>query len=324
MATQVELGLDVSAEAGFVRGHAKAILGLNAMVEQIAQTQIGVLLLGESGTGKEAYARWIHRLSAQAHLQMGKVSCTALEPEQLQSHVARHLLAPANDLVQGAPGTGTLFLDGIDELDLTCQKVLLSLLPDESNGDTGEKPLRLISSASRNLDHELESGKFRPELYFRVSGVCLRLPPLRERREDIHTLLEHFLLKHASDLKRQVPLVGRDEMEFLVAYDWPGNIRELANLAQKMVALGDPKIAIEDLGAAARLMKKTHEHALPSSLKTAARLASRHAERELILKALERTHWNRKRAAQELQISYKSLLYKIKQTGVDGSKVEEQ
>jgi len=134
--------------------------------------------------------------------------------------------------------------------------------------------------------------------------------------------MEHFLAKHAAEVGREVPVLSVDEMEILETYDWPGNIRELKNLARKIAVLGDTGKALGELRVTRRTEAPRHEEEQSLSLKVAARMASRQAERELILKALERTHWNRKRAAQELQISYKSLLYKIKETGLEGKKAE--
>jgi two-component system response regulator AtoC len=201
---------------------------------------------------------------------------------------------------------------------------LLSLLPDgEPSAGNGEKRSRFISSTSRNLEKEVEAGRFRRELYFRINGVILRLPPLRERKEDMPALLEYFLVKHSNELKKDAPELSSDARELMASYDWPGNIRELENLAKKIVAVGDPMLALGDLRATYAGAPVTSEGPHVSSLKVAARAASRRTERELILKALERTHWNRKRAARELQISYKSLLYKIKQIGVQGSEAGE-
>jgi two-component system response regulator AtoC len=321
MSNFANLGLDLPSQAGFVPGRCEAILRVNAIVDQIAGTEIAVLLVGESGTGKEAYARLIHGLSLHSGLPLKKLNCTTLEPEQLRAQIKTYLQAPVG---KTDGGQGTLFLDGVDELDLTGQKVLLSLLPDGEGAELGEKPLRLISSVSQDFDTEIESGRFRRELYFRMNGVCLHLPPLRERKEDIPEFMERFLARHASELKRQAPELSNEDLERLMAHDWPGNIRELWNLARKMVALGDPKIALADLGTTGHAVTKAQKVNPTFSLKVAARAASRQAERQLILKTLERTHWNRKRAAQELQISYKSLLYKIKQTGVDGTKASEQ
>jgi two-component system response regulator AtoC len=305
----------MSSELGFVYGCSESLRRLNAVVDEIARIQIPVLLIGESGTGKEVYARLIHRLSPLNHMSFHKLSCGALEPSRLLGQFQTFMQSSGNG---GQNGLGTLFLDGIDELDVTCQKVLLSLLPDEGTGEKEKSGLRLISSANQELGREVSSGRFRSELYFRINGVCLRLPPLRKRTEDVPAFMEYLLAKHSSELKRKSPQVSEEIMDFLVGHDWPGNIRELENLARKMVALGDPSAAVEELRVAS--LKVMQEDKSNHSLKVAARAASRQAERELILKALDRTHWNRKRAAQELQISYKSLLHKIKLTGVEDEK----
>jgi two-component system response regulator AtoC len=214
-------------------------------------------------------------------------------------------------------GIGTLFLDGIDELNLACQKVLLSLLPDGETDENGHNRARLIASTSRNLEKEVESGRFRRDLYFRISGVCLRLPPLRDRREDVRVLMEHFLTKYATELGREIAGLNDQEMEFLGRHHWPGNVRELENLAREIAVLGDTRKAMEGLRETPKPEETLSEEPQNLSLKVVARAPSQHAERDLISKALERTHWKRKRASQELQISYKSLLYKIKQTGLE-------
>ncbi len=297
--------------AGLVLGQGCAMQALNAMVADIARTDIAVLLIGESGSGKEVYARLIHSLSGLKDVPLTKICCATLDSGRLLGHIRDCL--QAGD--EGQSG-GTLFLDGVEQLDLASQRVLLSLLPDgEPNGKTGEKSARLISSTTRNLEKETESELFRRELYFRINGACLRLPPLRDRKEDIPALLELFLARHAGQMKRTAPVLNNEMMELLTSYTWPGNIRELENVAKKVVAIGDAHVALEDLRATSLGHSPVNGGPQVLSLKVAARTASRRTERELILKALERTHWNRKRAAQELQISYKALLYKIKQTG---------
>lgn len=297
----------------FVRGQSVAVQNLNSMVEEIAPTNIPVLLMGESGTGKEVYGRRIHRLSKQGRVPLRKISCRAAE--------AREFFALLKSELQQSGGAKedaqTLFLDGIDELDLESQKILISILPDGEIGESHSSRARVIASTSQNLEKEIESGRFRKELYFRINGVCLRLPPLRDRRDDIQLFLAHFLAKHAAASGREAPELSDAEMEFLAGHDWPGNVRELENLARRIVLLGDPGRAIEELEQMPRLERPPADELRSFSLKAAARTASRKAERDLIAKALERTHWNRKRAAQELQISYKSLLYKIKQTGLE-------
>jgi len=179
---------------------------------------------------------------------------------------------------------------------------------------------RLISATSRNLDEEVRAGRFRNELYYRINGVCLRLPPLRERKDDIPLLVEFMLTKHAAEFGRPRPALSPRTLRVFLEHSWPGNIRELENSVRKIVALGDERLAVADLECApveARAPVDAPE-TRGYSLKAAARAASRGAEREMILKALAHTRWNRKRAAQELQISYKSLLYKLKQIGFEG------
>jgi two-component system, NtrC family, response regulator AtoC len=168
----------------------------------------------------------------------------------------------------------------------------------------------------------MRAGRFRSELYYRINGVCLRLPPLRERKEDIPLLADFFLSKHAARLGRTRPAVSARTVEVFLNHSWPGNIRELENVVKKIVALGDEHLAVAELTAGTSGARKPEAVAVRShSLKVAARAASREAERELILEALTRTRWNRKRAAQELQISYKSLLCKLKQIGFSDSEV---
>lgn len=305
----------VPAGLGFVQGSSAAMERLNRIVGEIARTRIPVLLLGESGTGKEVYGRQIHRLSKSHHAPLKKMSCRILDASEL----VRQLKPSRSGCITSSDGDQlTLFLDGIEELDLACQKALLSLLPDGEIEEEGGSSVRLIASASPHLELEVQAGRFRKELYFRISGVCLRLPALRERKEDIDELIEHFFRKHAAKLQVNIPILNEVEMRILRSYSWPGNIRELENLARNILILGDAKSAIEELCVPTQTTSNIRNDEPSSSLKKAARAASRQAERELILKALERTHWNRKRAAQELQISYKSLLYKIKQAGVEG------
>jgi two-component system, NtrC family, response regulator AtoC len=299
-------------EAGFLCGQSVAIQSVNAVVAEIAGTDIPVLLLGESGTGKDVYARVIHRLSGSSEAPLKKLSCVTQDTRSLEAQLQQTLKVWGQDRQ-----AGTLFLDGVDELDVACQRTLVSLLPDgDLKGGQNAQVGRIISSASRNLEREIETGRFRRELYFRISAVRLRLPPLRERKEDIAALFEFFLLKHAEEQGQEKPTINNEVIDFLTSYRWPGNIRELENVAKKIVALGETELALADLRDAPLSMQESSPEIPSSSLKVAARTASRRTERELILKALHRNRWNRKRAAFELQISYKALLYKIKQIGV--------
>ena len=159
----------------------------------------------------------------------------------------------------------------------------------------------------------MKAGRLREDFYYRISGVCLRLPPLRQRREDIPQLVNFFLAKYARDFRRPVPQLSAPTQQLFQDYAWPGNIRELEDAAKAIVALGDESVAMG--GLRSLLMRSDRGNGEKISLKQASRAASREAEKELILRVLDRTRWNRRRAAQELQISYKALLYKLKQIG---------
>jgi len=301
------------AEAGFVPGISPAMRTLESVVAEIAPTNIPVLLIGESGTGKEMFARRVHHLSRRGNEALVKVSCAFLNSANFAT-----VVGAGTGNGDGAGPAGTIFFDEIGELDSTCQRSLLYALPEPNDARPGLLAARIVSATGDQLDEEVRAGRFRSQLYYRINGVCLRLPPLRERREDIPLLLEFFLTKHAEQLQRPRPSVTPRALRKLLDQPWPGNIRELENTVRKIVALGDEERAFAEAQSPApqpRSPKPAETQGF--SLKTAARAASREAERELILKALARTRWNRRRAAQELQISYKSLLYKLKQIGFD-------
>jgi two-component system, NtrC family, response regulator AtoC len=280
---------------------------LNAMLAGLAQSNIPVLIVGESGTGKDVYAQRLHQLSLRSMDPFEKIGCASNENSQIREKLQNY--------VQGTNGTrsGTLFLDDVQELEPAMQKFLLALL----DAPGAALNLRIVSSAAPCIERDVDTGHFRRELYFRLKGACLRLPPLRERREDIPTLLEHFLTKHAKEPNRGSLAVAPADLEALAAYDWPGNVRELENLAIKFIAVGSTCVDPRDFLARTLRGDGAPGTRYSSPLKVAARKALRRTERELILGALERTHWNRKKAAQDLQISYKSLLYKIKQIGAE-------
>jgi DNA-binding NtrC family response regulator len=303
---------------GFIYGIGSAMQTINDMAGEIARTDIPLLIVGESGTGKDVYAKLIHRLSLKAETRLQKINCASFQPTELFGQL-RQSRRPQTL----SDACGTFYLDNVQELDAASQRELLSHLPDGESSDPKEQPsFRFISSSAGSLESEVETGLFRRELYFRLNGVCLRLPPLRERKDDIPALLDYFVNKHSALLNKVAPAVTEKAFQNLSAYHWPGNIRELENLARKLVVFGDVQIALNDLQIAAFGSYAPVGPAQGGSLKVAARAASKKAERELIMQALERTRWNRKRAARELQISYKSLLYKIKQIGVSTGKNE--
>src|SRR5580693_1665510 len=318
----------------FVHSKSSAMRAVERTIADIASTEIPVLLVGESGTGKEVVALEIHRLSRRRDEPFVKCGCSGLTGDLLSARLQR----AENISVEETASSGSLFLDGINYLEPAAQTRLLELLPDGSGTPPqGCYSMRVISSTTRNLEDEMKAGRFREELYYRINGVHLQLPRLRDRREDIPALLEFFFTKYTSLCERPEPQVSDSTMSLLLRHSWPGNIRELENVARKIVALGDEHLATHDITAenrskaseplpgASNIAENGYSHVPSGSLKEAARAASRVAERAMILNQLERTHWNRKRAARELQISYKALLYKLKQLGLDGSdRPEEQ
>ena len=308
-------------EWGFVGGMCTVMQTLENVVAEIAPTNIPVLLVGESGAGKEMFARRIHQLSANGDEPLVKIACASMNPANFVGELGLNKSDMSAEEVKTS--NRTVFFDEISELDLSCQRSLLYALPDgEARPRRGSLGARVISTTNRNLDDEMRAGRFRSELYYRINGVCLRLPPLRDRKEVIPLLVESFLTKYAAEFGRPRPSLSPRALRMLLDYSWPGNIRELENAVKKIVALGAENLALPDLVAEPTEIRTEVNETRNYSLKAAARAASREAEREMILEALARTRWNRKRAAQELQISYKSLLYKLKQIGLPDSRTE--
>lgn len=284
------------------------------LIVEIAPTEIPVLLVGESGTGKEVVALRIHSESKHKHLPFAKINCGNIDGDSLHSPL-RYL--GGGEKNQGA---GTLFLDEICDLDANFQRQLLHSLPD-GNAVVSDQPTfgRVISCTTHDPEEEVERGRLRSELFYRLNGVCLRLPPLRRRKEDIPILVRHFLDRYARLFSRAPMVLSSRATEVLVEHHWPGNIRELENVVKKIAALENEELALSDLKNRHEEVRMSSSSEIRSSLKAAARAASQKAERDLILQTLTRTHWNRRRAAEALQISYKSLLYKLKQIQVPDS-----
>jgi two-component system response regulator AtoC len=302
----------------FVEAVSPAMRVVEQMIAHVASTDFPLLLVGESGAGKEAVALYIHRRSRRCNEPFTKIVCGALSPEFFLT-LRRDL---EKDNGRNGISTGTLFLDEITELAPACQASLLHALPDGEVIPRGQAlSARMISATGRTpqeLDETLQRGGLRKDLFYRLNGVCLPLPPLRERKEDIPALVRFFLRKNSLLLGRPQPSLSARALQILQEYAWPGNIRELENTVKRIVAVGNDSAAL-DLGSRVTATQYTNGDTERLSLKQAARAASRQAEKELMLKVLARTHWNRKRAAQQLQISYKALLYKLRQLGLDES-----
>jgi two-component system, NtrC family, response regulator AtoC len=298
----------------FVAWSSPAMRAIESMLADIGNRDVPVLLTGEPGVGKKAIARRIHQLSPYCNRPLLNVRCSSLSAEEMSGFLSGYADAG------GRPGdSATLVLDEVSELPPPCQIWLAdNAWPGNGSADGPQPQVRLISTTCRNLDEEKRAGRFEDELYYRLSGVCLHLPPLRHRREDIPLLAAFFVAKYADLFARPIPSLSPDVMRLVNEHDWPGNISELEAMIRRVVAAGDEKVVLGALGRAAQTDSgRGNGGARP--LKQVAKEASRQAERELILKMLTQTRWNRKRAAQKLQISYKALLYKMKQIGLDDS-----
>jgi len=295
----------------FVEGVSASMRPVEAVIRELAQSDVPVLVLAEPGAGKHATAQRIHQMSQRSGQPFRWFQCLGLSPEELE------VLQEQED--EGAqPNAGTIYLQELDDLSADCQRRLLEALPQSpGKGVAGSERARLICGSARDLEVEVKRGRLREDLYYRISGVCLRLPPLRQRKEDIAFLMGYFLRKYARDFRRTVPDLSAETLRLFLDYSWPGNLRELEDAARVLVALGDEQVA---LGGLRSLLRKPEagSNGAGISLKAASRAASREAEKELILSTLTRTRWNRRRAAEELQISYKALLYKLKQIGFEG------
>jgi len=309
-----------------------------ALVNRIADTDVPVLLIGESGVGKDVVARRIHATSHRSGRPFVKINCAALPAELLESELFGHEKGAFTGAHAEKPGKfeladqGTIFLDEIGEMDPRLQAKLLQVLQDEEFYRVGGKrpvrvDARVVVATNRNLDAAIRQGSFREDLYYRLNVVTIRVPPLRERKEEIGPLVRHFVEKYRNRYRGGLEQVPPEVMDRFHAYDWPGNVRELENLVRRLVVLRDPSMVLGELGPAARAIalaptntasnavRVPELHAsLPEDapLKDVARRAARIAEREAILRALMRTGWNKRKAAKRLQISYKALLYKIK------------
>ena len=326
------------------------------LVSRVADTDVTVLIRGESGTGKELVARAIHEASPRRQKPFVKVNCAALPSELLESELFGFERGAFTGAIQQKPGKfefanhGTMFLDEISEMHAPLQSKLLQVLQDGEFARLGSRndvrvDVRIVAATNRDLEHAVAEGQFREDLFFRLNVVCITLPPLRQRKDDIPTLAELFLQQYAEHYNKQPIAFAHDTLRLFAEYDWPGNVRELENLVRRTVILGsDESIRREIADAIAGKTRppgpipalqtksaplppaavpaptpvpETQPVALTGSLKEIARQAARGAERELIFRTLQQTRWNRREAAEILGISYKALLYKIKEAELD-------
>src|SRR5450631_45165 len=313
-----------------------AMRKIRSQAALVANVDIPVLMLGESGTGKEVVARLIHKLSPRAHRTFLKVNCAAVPGDLLESELFGHEAGAFTGATHAKPGKfelcnkGTILLDEIGEMPALLQAKLLHVLQDQTFSRLGSRSVikvdvRILAATNINIPEALASKRLREDLYYRLNAFTLQLPPLRERKEEIPILLKHFM-SHMSEQYARPPLpLTPNMLQACHDYSWPGNLRELNNFIKRYLVLGDEKLAIQELqprnDISATKAETAHSPGEPSGgLKSVARGAKDEAEAEAIRQALDQTNWNRKQAAALLQISYKALLYKIRQYGIAQTK----
>jgi len=299
-------------------GRSLAMQKVLAMVDKVASLPTRVLITGESGTGKELVARAIHERGARAKAPFVPINCAAIPEALLESELFGHVKGAFTGAVENkegllkTAGDGTLFLDELGEMPLAIQAKLLRAL--ETNeiqpvGSTRRIPIgaRIVTATNRDLKAESSAGRFREDLYFRLAVVELRVPPLRERREDIPLLANHFVLKYARELAREVRGISRDALRLLVGHEWRGNIRELSNAIERAVIFASgAELAPEDLPESFRgVVPRDPEY--PPELDA----ATREFERAHILKVIEQCGGNKRKAAKVLGIGATSLYRKL-------------
>jgi two-component system, NtrC family, response regulator AtoC len=368
--------LQSQSKSNMLFGNSERMAEVQDLIARVADTDVTVLVRGESGTGKELVARALYASSLRRDKPFVKVNCAALPTELLESELFGFERGAFTGAIQHKPGKfefanhGTMFLDEIGDMSFPLQAKLLQVLQDGEFARLGGKhdvkvDVRVIAATNRDLEEMVARAQFREDLFFRLNVVCINLPPLRDRREEVPILTDYFLKKYSVQYNKPCSEISAETMRLFMDYDWPGNVRELENLIKRAVVLGSEapirKEISHGIAMAAHRVHAGHQPAiaglpaaghpmaprangspaaaaaaapapaLPTpaelanaaadagnySLKDISREAARQAERELIFKMLQHTRWNRKETAEILGISYKALLYKIKENGLD-------
>lgn len=324
-------------------GEAAPMVELRAMIAKVARSQAPVYILGESGTGKELVARTIHAEGARAGGPFVPVNCGAIPAELMESEFFGHRKGSFTGATSDKPGLfqaasgGTLFLDEVAELPLPMQVKLLRAIQEKAVrpvGAAAEEPVdvRILSASHKDLGELVEQGRFRHDLYYRINVIELRVPPLRERRQDLPRLAAAILERLARQQARALPLLAPSALAALQEYDFPGNVRELENVLERALALADG----DEIGAADLHLPQAGLHRPPSPAATASEPVAaepaiadepaadtalpsyiEHMERSVIQKALEENRWNRTKTAAQLGITFRALRYKLKKLGIE-------
>jgi DNA-binding NtrC family response regulator len=317
---------------GFPRivGEHSGMLEAARQMQRIAPTDSTVLLLGESGTGKELFARAIHQLSPRASKPFVALNCAAIPEGLIENELFGHERGAFTGADSRKAGrfelahAGTIFLDEIGELPAASQGKLLRVLEEnviERLGGSGPLPVdvRVIAATNRELERAAEAGEFRRDLYYRLAVFPIRIPPLRDRGEDVITIAEHILERFRRELRKARLRFAPDARAALRAHSWPGNVRELQNAIERAAILGDSELSASDLGLAANTRAAAAAQGVDTSgsLHDVSARAVEQVERSKIEATLRECRWNKSAAAQRLGISYKTLLTKIRAYGLD-------
>ena len=322
--------LDSYVEADDILSTNPKVLRIKEIAKQVADTDVPVLISGESGVGKEVLARFVHNHSTRHDKPFVKVNCAALPDDLLESELFGYERGAFTGALNEKPGKfeladkGTILLDEIGEMTPHLQAKLLHVLQDSEYCRLGGKrtvrvDARVLASTNVNLEEHVSNGKFREDLYFRLNVIRVTIPPLRERREDIPILCNYFICKYRDRYKSTLDEMSPSLLDSFLRYDWPGNIRQLENAVKRYLILPDMNMNLSEAkdqeGNVAAAPVKPKEDRM--SLKDVATRAAEHAEKELVLRVLEETSWNRKQAARRLNICYKALLNKLKRWQLD-------
>ena len=331
--TFVEVG-EMAFENGIFLYASEKMHRIKEVIDQVANTDVTVLIHGESGVGKEVVARSIHRNSFRGQNPFIKVNCAALPSELLESELFGYERGAFTGAYRKKPGKfelaqgGTIFLDEIIEITPSLQAKLLQVLQDKEFSRLGGKKdvrvdVRVLAATNQDIEESVKSGRFREDLYYRINVVNLTIPPLRDRKEEIPIFIEYFLDKIGKKYHKTVKPLSNQATKILMEHQWLGNVRELENIMQRYVVLGGEEAIMDELSHLAKREPIEMKPASPGlkrswpSLREVQHEAIIKAESEVIRKALELTNWNRKKAANLLSISYKALLYKIKACNLD-------
>lgn len=317
-------GKDELPPESLIFGQSAVMAGVRHRVRMVAGTTLPVLVRGESGTGKELIARFMHAISPWSQGPFIQVNCPSLPGSLVESELFGYergaFTGAANSKrgrVESAEG-GTLFLDEIGDFAIELQAKLLQLLQDGQFARIGASDdvqlhARFICATNRDLTEDIERGLFRRDLFYRINAVTIQLPPLRERREDIAALTEHYLHVYARRFQRSVQPISPESMEALRSYAWPGNVRQLQNVMKRLVILGSEEVIAQELASRGdEELGFDLDREAGRPLKEITQEMVDKLEKAVIARALRANNWNRRRVSRSLQISYRALLYKIK------------